>query len=140
MKNKSSKIESSEVNPVGPTEVVKPEETREELLEQVEQLEEALVSLEVRLCQHKIKPTGRKDQILEVLKKGPVFIKDLSKLFSMTDRNVSCVVSYLRKDGHPVGKDSLGRLRLDDPAPKHEATEPTMLHEIAGRVITRKAV
>jgi len=130
MKNKSSKIESNEVDPVGSTEVVKPEETIEELLEQVEQLEEALVSLEVRLCQHKIKPTGRKDQILEVLKKGPVFIKDLSKLFSMTDRNVSCVVSYLRKDGHPVGKDSLGRLRLDDPAP---------LHEIDGRVITRKA-
>ena len=129
MKKVSSKIESSEVNPEELTDVV-----NEELLDQINQMEEVLVWLEERLCNHKIKPVGRKDQILEVLKKGPVFIRDLSKLFSMTDRNVSCVVSYLRKDGHLIGKDPVGRLRHEGQASKDQ------LHELAGVVITRKAV
>ncbi len=139
------KLSSNEVvAPVVP--VVVPEEVPvipeeiQVLLDQVVEMEEVLMWLENRLCQHKIKPTGRKDQILEVLQKGPVCIRDLAKQFGMTDRNVSCVVSYLRKDGHLIGKDPVGRLR-------HEGKEQVQvstgqIHESAGQgsCILRKAV
>lgn len=56
---------------------------------------------------------GRKDEILAILKEGRISIEDISKRVGITSRNVSSILSYLRKDKICLGKDSKGRLYIE---------------------------
>jgi hypothetical protein len=89
-------------------------ETREELLAMVCEMEEALASLEARLCgKAKGALIGRKAQVLALLKKGPISTPALAERIGISDKNVGCQLTYLRQDGYLIGKDSIGRHRLE---------------------------
>lgn len=86
---------------------------KEELINHVADLENLLLDLETRLNVQKIKPIGRKEEVLSILKKGPITVDALAKRIGISNRNVSSQLSYLRSDGHPIATDSLGRKFLE---------------------------
>jgi len=89
-------------------------ETREELLAMVCEMEEALASLEARLCgKAKGALMGRKAQVLALLKKGPISTPAIAERTGMSSKNVGCQLHYLKQDGYLIGKDSIGRHRLE---------------------------
>jgi hypothetical protein len=99
------------------------EERVVELEEMVEEMECALVSLETRLSVKRHKDTGikkldgRKLQVAEILMKERATISMIAERIGIQNPNVSCLVGYLKKDGCAIGKDSLGRLFLEQPIP-----------------------
>jgi len=77
---------------------------------QVAELENMLVCLEDRLCQVKPIRTGRKKEVMAVLRdKGHISIADIAILVGITERNVSSQLTYLRRGGVSIGTDSKGR-------------------------------
>jgi len=93
--------------------------TKEELMTKVKELEEyandveeVLACLEERLSNHKkIKP-GRKQQVLDILKQGPIHVGAIAKRLGISSRNVSSQLSYLRKDGYDIATSSTGKKML----------------------------
>ncbi len=75
----------------------------------INQMEEVLGCLETRLSNHKVIKPGRKEQCLEILKIGPISNGAIAKRVGISARNVSSQLSYLRKDGHNIGKTSTGK-------------------------------
>jgi predicted transcriptional regulator len=63
---------------------------------------------------------GRKAEVKAILEQGRISIEDIAKKVGVTTRNVSSVLSYLRKDGICLGKDSKGRLYIEVEEPKVE--------------------
>lgn len=54
--------------------------------------------------------TGRKDQVLQLMITGKHWrISDLAKAVGINERNISSQLTYLRKAGHAIATDSLGR-------------------------------
>ena len=54
--------------------------------------------------------TGRKDQVLQLMISGKHWkISDLAKAVGINERNISSQLTYLRKAGHAIATDSLGR-------------------------------
>jgi biotin operon repressor len=90
-------------------------ETREELMAMVCEMEEALASLEARLCgKAKGALSGRKAQVLALLKKGPISTPAIAERLGITSKNVGSLLSYLKNDdGYLIGKDPIGRHRLE---------------------------
>jgi len=85
---------------------------KDELVETVLAMEEALTCLETRLCnQKKIRP-GRKQQVLEILQAGPIQVGAIAKRLGISSRNVSSQLSYLRKDGYDIATSSTGKKML----------------------------
>jgi predicted Rossmann fold nucleotide-binding protein DprA/Smf involved in DNA uptake len=53
---------------------------------------------------------GRKDQVLALMITGKHWkISDLAKAVGINERNISSQLTYLRKAGHAIATDSLGR-------------------------------
>lgn len=77
---------------------------------QVEELEMMLVCLEDRLNTSKKIKTGRKEEVLMVLKeKGHISVAGLAVAIGINERNISSQLTYLRHDGVNIGTDSKGR-------------------------------
>ena len=83
--------------------------TKDELISMVAELECALTSLESRLHVSKIKPIGRKAEVLALLQKGAITVDAMAKRIGISNRNVSSQLSYLRTDGVAIATDSIGR-------------------------------
>lgn len=89
---------------------------KQELEEQLVELEEALCFLEGRLAQREqkslvtsAKPT-RVEQLYELLKFGQHYsIPQIAKHLGVTDKNASTVLCHLKKAGHAIATDSIGR-------------------------------
>jgi len=82
-----------------------------EMTDMINELEETLVYVSEREqpAAKQVKPAGRKEQVLEILKRGkPVRVPDIAKEVGISDRNVSSQLTYLRKDGHQIATDSRG--------------------------------
>jgi len=79
--------------------------------EKVENKEEFGFWLLGRLCGKKLdKEGGRKDEMRKLLEGGERYkISELSKILGISDKNVSSLLSYLRKDGLKICIDSEGR-------------------------------
>lgn len=108
--------------------------TKEELVTAIKEYENLLLHLEDKISTVKVKPEGRKSQVLEVLKTGNVTVAAIAERLGITARNVSSQLSYLRKDGYAIATDSLGRKFLESNQPvKEEVVKPVV------RTILRKA-
>lgn len=83
--------------------------SKEVLEAQVVELECMLIELEVKLCKVKVVKPGRKDEVLEILQDGKISVADIAKRIGISARNVSSQLTYLRRDGYPIGTDSKGR-------------------------------
>jgi DNA-binding transcriptional ArsR family regulator len=91
------------------------EEDEKILLETVaeaDEMEETLTCLEERLCVAKKTVEGRKEQVLKILKEGPIMVGAIAKRLGISARNVSSQLSYLRKDGYEIATSSTGKKML----------------------------
>ena len=87
--------------------------SKEELVSIICEMEEALLHLEDRLNRKSFKP-GRKEQVLAILKKGPVTVGAIATRLGINARNVSSQLTYLRKDGYEICTSSIGKKFLAD--------------------------
>ena len=86
-------------------------EVENQAVPEVEALQAEIAKLKEQLGQ---KSTGRKEQLLAILKTGRTTIKDAAEQLGITERNVSTLKCYLSKDGWNFGKDSKGRLYIEE--------------------------
>lgn len=88
---------------------------KDELIELVVEMECLLMWLENKFGKGKKFKKGRKEMVLDILKRGvDVSISDIGKEIGITNRNVSSLLSYLRDDEIEIMKIGRGKglLRL----------------------------
>ena len=86
--------------------------TKEELIEKIENQEQLIMELQIRLETSK---NGRKFQVLEILKEGnPISIVKIAEKLGITAKNVSSQLTYLRSDGYEIFTDNHGKKVLMD--------------------------
>ena len=78
---------------------------------EVEALQAEIKALKEKLDQ---KGSGRKEQLLQILQAGRITIKDAAEQMQISERNVSSLKCYLTKDGWNFGKDSKGRIYIEE--------------------------
>lgn len=84
-----------------------------ELMELVQQYEEALCYVDAKIGKGKKFRPGRKDEVLRVLKaEKRITVAKIAAAVGITARNVSSQLSYLRKDGYEIMTDSKGHKML----------------------------
>ena len=70
--------------------------------------------LENKISKVQVKQTGRKEQVLRILfASGHVTVDAIAQRLGISARNVSSQMTYLRRDGHAIATDSLGRKFLE---------------------------
>ena len=94
--------------------------TKDELIASCIEYENLLLSLEEKISTVKVKPEGRKSQVLDILKTGHVTVEAIAQRIGISARNVSSQLSYLRKDGYAIATDSLGKKFLESSSPATE--------------------
>ena len=88
--------------------------TKKEMKSIIDEMEEVLCYLEDRLSNHKIKPKGRKEQVLKCITNGDyVSVSAMAERIGISARNISSQLTYLRKDGYAIATDSLGKKFLE---------------------------
>jgi len=88
--------------------------TKTELIERNENLEQIILDLQVQL-ENSRNSSGRKSQVLELLKENSsISILDISKKLSISTKNVSSQLTYLRTDGYKIFTDNHGKKVLMD--------------------------
>jgi DNA-binding transcriptional ArsR family regulator len=88
--------------------------TKPELVTAVIEYEDLLLALESKISSVKVPVTGRKEQVLKILKSaGHISVSAIATRIGISQRNVSSQMTYLRKDGHAIATDSLGRKFLE---------------------------
>ena len=86
------------------------QERTEDLEHAIEWLEEQLAAALAAQPATATATTGRKDQVLQLMITGKHWkISDLAKAVGINERNISSQLTYLRKAGHAIATDSLGR-------------------------------
>ena len=88
--------------------------TKQELETMIDEMCEALCYLETWLNKRPGVVTGRKEQCLKILQSaGHISVAAMATRIGISARNVSSQLTYLRKDGHAIATDSLGRKFLE---------------------------
>ena len=88
--------------------------TNEELIRELEEKEEVILDLQVRLENSK-NGEGRKSQILDLLRsQGSLSIMEMAEKLGISTKNVSSQLTYLRTDGYQIFTDPKGRKVLMD--------------------------
>ena len=83
--------------------------TKEDLIKLVEDQEAIILDLQVQLENSK-NSSGRKSQVLELLKNNSaISILEMSKQLSISTKNVSSQLTYLRTDGYKIFTDNHGK-------------------------------
>ena len=83
--------------------------TKEELVQVICEMEEVLAWMEEKITVQKKVQTGRKEQVLEILKEGPIFVQGIADRLGISARNVSSQLTYLRRDGYEIATTSVGK-------------------------------
>lgn len=80
----------------------------------VEEYECLLTWLESKISSVRVKPEGRKSEVLKILTSaGHITVDAISQRIGISARNVSSQLTYLRRDGYAIATDSLGRKFLE---------------------------
>jgi len=83
--------------------------TKDELLKKVEEQEQIILDLQVKLESSK-NNDGRKTQVLDLLKtNGSMSILEIASQLNISTKNVSSQLTYLRTDGYQIFTDPKGR-------------------------------
>ena len=81
--------------------------TREELIAELENQEQIILDLQVKLENNN---SGRKSQVLELLQTHEsLSILDIAKKLDISTKNVSSQLTYLRTDGYKIFTDNFGK-------------------------------
>ena len=93
---------------------MKKEMTKDEMMETIENQEQIILDLQVQL-ENARNSSGRKSQVLELLRENPaISILDIAKKLSISTKNVSSQLTYLRTDGYKIFTDNHGKKVLMD--------------------------
>ena len=88
--------------------------TKEDLIKMVEDQAEIILDLHVKL-ENARNSSGRKSQVLELLQNNAsISILEISKKLSISTKNVSSQLTYLRTDGYRIFTDNHGKKILMD--------------------------
>lgn len=88
------------------------EMSKDELCSLVESLQEENAALKEQIL---IKNHGRKKQVYDLLKaEGPLTIKDIAQKLSISTKNVSSQLTYLRSDNINIFTDNNGKKFIYD--------------------------
>jgi predicted Rossmann fold nucleotide-binding protein DprA/Smf involved in DNA uptake len=82
--------------------------TKDELITKIDELNSLVESL------NKNRTSKRKQEVLDLLKKNPISIYDMSVELDITNKNVSSQLCYLKKDGYLICTNSSGCKFLED--------------------------
>ena len=86
----------------------------EELLKEIDDQKETIIDLQLQLEKSK-NNSGRKSQVLELLRNNKsISILDISNELSISTKNVSSQLTYLRSDGYQIYTDPHGRKLLQE--------------------------
>ncbi len=86
----------------------------EELLKEIDDQKETIIDLQLQLEKSK-NNSGRKSQVLELLRNNKsISILDISNELSISTKNVSSQLTYLRSDGYQIYTDPNGRKLLQE--------------------------
>lgn len=86
---------------------------KQELEEMITEYECLLQWLESKISSVRVKPEGRKSEVLKILQTGHVTVDAIAQRIGISARNVSSQLTYLRRDGYAIATDSLGRKFLE---------------------------
>ena len=90
------------------------DERIEEMRELLENKEQIILDLQVQL-ENARNSSGRKSQVLDLLKENTsISILDIAKKLSISTKNVSSQLIYLRTDGYKIFTDNYGKKVLMD--------------------------
>jgi biotin operon repressor len=88
--------------------------SKEELIIMIDNRDQIILDLQVQL-ENARNSSGRKSQVLELLKENvSISILDISKKLSISTKNVSSQLTYLRTDGYKIFTDNHGKKVLMD--------------------------
>ena len=88
--------------------------TQKELMEMVDNQAQIILDLQVQL-ENARNSSGRKSQVLELLREfDAISILDIAKKLSISTKNVSSQLTYLRTDGYKIFTDNHGKKVLMD--------------------------
>jgi len=90
------------------------ESTKKEMQEVIDNQEQIILDLQIQL-ENARNSSGRKSQVLELLRENPaISILDIAKKLSISTKNVSSQLTYLRTDGYKIFTDNHGKKVLMD--------------------------
>ena len=93
---------------------MKKEMTQNEMQEVIDNQEQIILDLQVQL-ENARNSSGRKSQVLELLRENDaISILDIAKKLSISTKNVSSQLTYLRTDGYKIFTDNHGKKVLMD--------------------------
>jgi len=88
--------------------------TNEELMKMIDNQDQIILDLQVQL-ENARNSSGRKSQVLELLRENDaISILDIAKKLSISTKNVSSQLTYLRTDGYKIFTDNHGKKVLMD--------------------------
>jgi biotin operon repressor len=88
--------------------------SKEEMIIMIDNRDQIILDLQVQL-ENARNSSGRKSQVLELLKENvSISILDISKKLSISTKNVSSQLTYLRTDGYKIFTDNHGKKVLMD--------------------------
>jgi len=88
--------------------------SKEDLKKLVEDQEQIILDLQIQL-ENARNSSGRKSQVLELLKEySSISILEIAKKLSISTKNVSSQLTYLRTDGYKIFTDNHGKKVLMD--------------------------
>ena len=88
--------------------------TKENLIKMVDDQAQIILDLQVQL-ENARNSSGRKSQVLDLLKENTsISILDIAKKLSISTKNVSSQLTYLRTDGYKIFTDNYGKKVLMD--------------------------
>ena len=97
--------------------------TKEEMIETIENQQQQILDLQVKL-ENSTNGSGRKAQVLELLRKHKtISILDISNELTISTKNVSSQLTYLRSDGYAIFTDPNGRKMLVEEKKEETITE-----------------
>ena len=93
---------------------MKKEMTQNEMQKVIDNQEQIILDLQVQL-ENARNSSGRKSQVLELLREfDAISILDIAKKLSISTKNVSSQLTYLRTDGYKIFTDNHGKKVLMD--------------------------
>lgn len=88
--------------------------TKENLIDTINERDSLITELHEQLILNKNRTSKRKQEVLDLLKKNPISIYDMSVELDITNKNVSSQLCYLKKDGYLICTNSSGCKFLED--------------------------
>ena len=94
-------------------EIVDRKDLIKDFVDSIEDKEEVLVEVLSMMCSCVDRGEGKKGEIKGILRSGAYSINEIGEMMGINNKNVSSLLSYCRKDGWLLGKNSSGKIVVE---------------------------